>query len=197
VRAWNGWYHVNGNTYGTWLPGDPRGWRARHHREHVDGDYRSPPLPDECVEKHARSKRLLARPPVHLSERARTLACQTMVRVLQDKACEVIALSVDDHHFHILLRFPSHSRVAPRSQTGRHGASLALARYCVGIAKKSSARALSEASLVPPGGVWTTRFRCLPIADRAHQVNVARYIADHRQRGAAVWTVWEQKRKEP
>ena len=29
---WNDWYHCNGNTYGTWLRGDPRGFRERRHR---------------------------------------------------------------------------------------------------------------------------------------------------------------------
>ena len=32
MPAWNGWYHVTGNTYGTWLPGDPRGWRECHRK---------------------------------------------------------------------------------------------------------------------------------------------------------------------
>ena len=45
MGAWNGWYHVNGNTYGTWLPGDERGWRSRHHKVHVNGDYKNPPPP--------------------------------------------------------------------------------------------------------------------------------------------------------
>src|SRR3954468_9029001 len=43
---WNNWYHCMGNTYGTWLPGDPRGFRTRLHREHVEGDYRNPPKED-------------------------------------------------------------------------------------------------------------------------------------------------------
>ena len=37
------WYHVVLTTYGAWLPGDPRGFRTRHHREHVPGDYKAPP----------------------------------------------------------------------------------------------------------------------------------------------------------
>lgn len=44
-RAWNAWYHVLTNTYGTWLRGDRRGWRERHHRKHVEGDYKNPPKP--------------------------------------------------------------------------------------------------------------------------------------------------------
>ena len=37
------WYHVVLSTYGSWLYGDKRGFRTRHHREHVDGDYKNPP----------------------------------------------------------------------------------------------------------------------------------------------------------
>jgi hypothetical protein len=37
------WFHVILTTYGAWLPGDPRGFRTRHHRDHVEGDYKSPP----------------------------------------------------------------------------------------------------------------------------------------------------------
>jgi hypothetical protein len=35
--AWNDWYHVVSHVYGSWLRGDPRGWRAVDHREHVEG----------------------------------------------------------------------------------------------------------------------------------------------------------------
>ena len=45
MQPWRHWYHCNGSTYGTWLPGDPRGWRSRNHRVHVPGDYRTPPPP--------------------------------------------------------------------------------------------------------------------------------------------------------
>ena len=37
------WYHVIWNTLGSWLPGDPRGFRNRDHRIHSTGDYRNPP----------------------------------------------------------------------------------------------------------------------------------------------------------
>ena len=39
------WRHVVISTHGNWLPGDPRGFRTRHHLEHVEGDYRNPPTP--------------------------------------------------------------------------------------------------------------------------------------------------------
>ena len=49
MPAWNHWYHCTAHTYGTWLRGDPRGWRARHHREHVDGDYRNRTEPTDIL----------------------------------------------------------------------------------------------------------------------------------------------------
>jgi hypothetical protein len=59
----------------------------------------------------------------------------------------------------------------------------------MGVAKKRSARYLSDAKLVGRGGVWAARCRPKPINDRAHQVCVFGYIRDHRKRGAAVWSV--------
>jgi len=43
LAPWRDWYHCVVTTYGAWLRGDPRGWRSRHHREHIQGDYRRPP----------------------------------------------------------------------------------------------------------------------------------------------------------
>ena len=43
--AWHGWFHIIGNTYGTWVRGDPKGFRTLHHREHIEGDYKHPPPP--------------------------------------------------------------------------------------------------------------------------------------------------------
>jgi len=40
--AGNTWNPINGNTYGTWLRGDARGWRARQNREHYEGDDKKP-----------------------------------------------------------------------------------------------------------------------------------------------------------
>jgi len=69
--AWNRWYHVNGNTYGTWLRGDARGWRARHHREHCEGDYKNPPPKGTYDKLYRRSKDLMPRDAVRLNNAAR------------------------------------------------------------------------------------------------------------------------------
>jgi REP element-mobilizing transposase RayT len=185
MRAWNDWYHVNGNTHGTWLPGDPRGWRARHHKVHVDGDYRNPPPAGQDAGLHEHTERAMVSPTVHLTPTARRAACDEMVHSLQRHGVEIVAISVDDHHFHILARFTNEHADETRIED--------FIRKLVGIAKKDSARALSEAGLVKPGGVWATRFRFLSISSREHQVRVAEYIADHAKRGAAIWVCWGNK----
>lgn len=193
MSAWNGWYHCNGNTFGTWLRGDARGWRARHHREHCEGDYQRPPPPGYYEVLASQSRRLMHRAEVRLSPEARRVGCVAMVESLRQDGIEVVAVSVDDHHFHLLARF---SRCASEQAQALKAWASPLARddpprFFVGRAKGRAARALSIAGLAPPGGVWAKRFRCLPVRDRSHQVAVARYIIAHgtKARGAHVWSV--------
>ena len=93
-----------------------------------------------------------------------------MAQALVSRGVDVVRLSVDSCHYHILARFGDHR---PRAW--------------VGIAKSISARALSRAGLVDEGGVWAVRCRCMPVTDRAHQLNIARYIERHALCDAAVW----------
>ena len=172
MDAWNGWYHVNGNTYGTWLRGDPRGWRARWHREHVEGDYRNPPPKGAYAKEYAFSKRSLKRPPVRLDSEQRRVAGRAMVQRLLETDVELLALSVDTVHYHILARFPD-TRV----------------RWWVGRAKKNASFLLRIHGL--PGTVWARKCRALPLTSRSHQQNVFRYIAKHADKGAWTWTFRE------
>lgn len=161
-RPWNDWYHITGNTYGTWLHGSNLGFRTRHHREHIDGDYKNPPPPDKYRRKLERSRSLMQREPVRLSPQACQLACDTIFGSLRDDGLDVVIVSVDDHHHHILVRVPDNRP-----------------RHWVGRAKGRAARALSKGQLLPPGGAWAKRCSCKPVKDRAHQVEVANYIRKH------------------
>jgi len=111
----------------------------------------------------------------------------------------LIDLSVGGAHFHILARFTpvgvdlrSPGIVIPGLPPGRQLDEYELlkraARHCIGIAKKDSARALSGAGLVAPGGVRAVRVGVKAIADRQHQLHVVQYIRDHAAEGAAVWS---------
>lgn len=170
MPPWRDWYHVSGHTYGSWLRGDPRGWRARHHREHVEGDYRNPPAPGTYDTLLAHSKSLMKREPVTLTPIARRIACDRMAQALLFHNLDPLAIAVDHHHYHVLACFRDHKP-----------------RHWIGIAKSRSTRALSESDHAKPGGVWAVRSKCLPINDRDHQVAVFRYIVRHADKGAAIW----------
>lgn len=161
------WYFVTANTYGAWLPGDPRGWRTRHARPQPLAD-QAPSADSARLHDHAR--RNLKRPPVRLQPKARALALDAFLGVFIFHEIEAIACAIDDHHAHVLARFPDHDP-----------------RKWVGIAKKESA--LSRAELVPRGGVWAARSQSKPITDRKHQLDAYNYIADHAARHAATWLI--------
>ena len=169
MRAWRGWYHVNGNTYGTWLPGDPRGWRSRHGKVHVDGDYHNPPPAGGGDARLRRSRRLMKRPPVYLASKQRRVAVEALVGRLLLERYDLLAAAVTNVHYHILARFPDDE-----------------VRQPVGRAKKHASHELGKLGL--PGTVWAVRCRPWPIQDRAHQLNTFHYIVDHIHQGGAVWT---------
>jgi len=180
--------------------GDPRGWRSRHHREHVDGDYRNPPDPGAYDRELLKSKRSMKRDPVFLTPEQRVVVCRTIGESLQRHSAELIDLSVGSAHFHMLARFtpcgslpetdipgiPDSVRKDPYELLKR------AARHFVGIAKKDSARFLGDAGLALPGGLWATRGKIKAIADREHQLAVVKYIRDHAIEGAAVWSLLDE-----
>ncbi|MEM6332493.1 MAG: hypothetical protein AAF823_04040 [Planctomycetota bacterium] len=198
MPAWNGWYHLMANTYGTWLPGDPRGFRTRAHREHVEGDYKSPPAEDYSA-RHAAAEQSLKRDPVVLSPQARRVAVEALRVRLHEMGCEVLAAAVSSRHLHVLLRVQS-PRIAMRglSKSNRVREGLdPLPRHVLGVAKKHTAHVLSSKALVSAGGVWAKRGKIKPIRDRAHQLNTFHYILDHEKEGAATWSFNDKPKKKP
>jgi hypothetical protein len=173
MDAWDHWYHITGTTYGAWIPGDPRGFRTRHHREHIDGDYKNPPHAGSHERRFERAKSLMKRPAVILSPQARALASESMAQALMHHGVKIAALAIGGQHYHILGRFV-----------------LDDPRRLVGVAKKHSAHELSKAGLVDQGGVWAVRSRALPVTDRAHAVVAKAYIIRHAEQGCAVWKGW-------
>ena len=202
MHAWENWIHCTGSTYGTWIRGDPRGWRARDHREHVNGDYRSPPPAGAYDVLHAHSRRLMKRPAVVLSPMEWALACRVMAETLLHHPVDLVDLCVDRAHWHVLARFTRLCESPGIDIPLRPGIEIpglgfdALkreARRLMGMAKKASARALSDAGLVARGGVWATRCGVRPIHSRNHRQTVARYIREHAEHGAAVWSLLREQ----
>ena len=163
-----------GNTFGTWLPGDPKGFRTRHHREHVDGDYKNPPPKGKYDARWKRSKELMKRDPVYLTPAQRKRAVEEFVRSFKKWGIELRVLSIDRVHIHALGRLPDRNP-----------------RHYVGLAKKESSAYMKRDGLAPDGGLWAVRCKCLPITDREHFDRVVDYIRDHEAKGASVWE-WER-----
>jgi hypothetical protein len=112
----------------------------------------------------------MPRAPVCLTHEQRRRAVDEFSPALLTRSIELIVLSIDRVHFHLLARFPDHNP-----------------RHWIGIAKKESSHYLKTEGIAPVGGLWATRCQCLPVADRTHQLQVVRYVLKHRRKGAAIW----------
>lgn len=172
MGAWRWWYHVDGHTYGTWLPGDPRGWREKKHRRHVEGDYKNPPPKGYGDELLRRSRGLLKHAPVRLSKAQREEAGKAIVDSFFMQKIEALVVSVDAVHYHILGRFRDRK-----------------VRYHVGHAKLHAYHRLRKRWTF--GKVWQRLCNVTPIADREHQLSAFYYIQDHKDAGAWIWTFQE------
>jgi hypothetical protein len=176
-RPWNDWYHVVSHAYGSWLPGDLRGWRSRNHRTHVEGDYKNPPPEGEFDRVFAHSRMLMQRDAVRVADDLRLIVAHSIVEKLISDHIEVLIVGVDAKHAHLLARFVDHKPL-----------------HWVGRAKKNASHVMRQRGLRQTvGGLWAKGSRAKPIRDRAHQINVFNYILSHAQRGAAVWTFRDKK----
>jgi hypothetical protein len=162
------WFHVILTTYGSWLPGDPRGFRTRHHRDHVEGDYRNPPPPGVYEGLHAAAKEQLKRPPVILTRPQRVIVGDTLRHRLEELLSTLACFAVSGQHAHLL------AKLDPRRT-----------RFLVGEAKKSVYFAMRDAGF--PERLWAKRPKFVPIENRRHQINVYHYILRHEEQGAYVW----------
>ncbi|MCL4197805.1 MAG: hypothetical protein KJZ69_09970 [Phycisphaerales bacterium] len=193
MPAWRHWYHAITSTYGSWLPGDPRGFRTRKHREHVQGDYKSPPPPGRFETRHADAHRKLKRPAVVLNALQRRIVLEEFRETLVAHDVRVIAIAVAATHLHVLAQLPARPSKPTFIERGlrRTSAIDDPVRHLMGIAKQWSAKRLVREGHVASGPVWGKRGKIVPIRDRRHQINVCNYVVQHAEEGAEVWTFRE------
>ncbi len=86
-------YHIVWTTYGTWLPGDDRGW--------IEEGTRGVQPPD--TEKEAGARERLAQPSVELSPAQRTIVEQTIKEHCRIRGWQLHALNVRSNHIHVVL----------------------------------------------------------------------------------------------
>jgi hypothetical protein len=162
------WFHIILTAYGAWLEGDARGFRTRHHREHVDGDYKNPPPLGKYADREARSRRLLKQEPVEWTPSGRGMVGSALVSRFQKLGAFVLCAAVARQHVHLLVKLP-------RAQ----------ARRWSGLAKKHAWFVARERGWTTK--MWGKRGKQSPIKDRRHQLNVYHYIMNHAEEGAWVW----------
>jgi len=165
------WCHIIITTYGAWLPGDARGFRTRHHREHVVGDYKNPPPPGMYAKQERRSRQLLSQSPVFLAPEWRPRVGRALWQEMTRLGAWLMAVGVAAQHAHLLVKLP---RARRRQWTGR--------------AKRHATLVLRDHGWV--GKLWAVRSKPVVIRDRAHQVRAFEYILRHADEGAWVG-VWK------
>jgi hypothetical protein len=161
------WRHVIISTVNSWLPGDPRGFRSRHHKVHSSGDYKNPPPRGEHEELFHYSKEISADPVVIPRDQRRT-AGRAILHKLQKLNYRVLALAVAGMHAHVLVELPDN---------------LLLIRHIIGQCKTVSSHAIRDRV---PGRVWGAGGGFKPVDDEKHHRNVFHYIL--RQSDAWTWS---------
>lgn len=162
------WFHIILTVYGAWIYGDARGFRTRHHRQHVEGDYKNPPPPGAFAAKEKRSRKLLKQNAVELAPKFRATIGQALVARFIGLGAFLLCAACARQHAHLLTKLPESE-----------------ARNWSGAAKRHAWFQAREAGW--QGKLWANRGHEKPIADRDHQRNTYGYILDHVHEGAWVW----------
>jgi hypothetical protein len=188
----NHWYHCIVSTYGSWIRGDVRGWRSRKHHEHVQGDYKHPP-PEEAYQVIRRhTLRIMKRKPVVLTHDQRLLICHWMAQYLTHAQVTWADYCIGATHFHLLARIPPEVSLSCAGLTAANQLSDGRPpwpRHLLGRLKAHTSFLMrQEGHHTAPGGLWGVRSKIIPIKDRNHQIQVVRYIRNHRDEGAVVWS---------
>jgi REP element-mobilizing transposase RayT len=89
-------YFLTWTTYGTWLPGDHRGWVSRRHRTGNIIEESTPSL-------EAYSQKLLSESPAMLDTKMRAAADEAIRQTCQERTWWLHALSVRSNHVHVVL----------------------------------------------------------------------------------------------
>jgi REP element-mobilizing transposase RayT len=91
-------YFITFHTYGTWLPGDPRGSVDAYHR------LRGAPRVGHAAGRQAASAKALGRPPVELRPEERTVVLRTIQEVCQHRGWVLQAAHVRVNHVHAVIK---------------------------------------------------------------------------------------------
>ena len=99
-------YFLTWTTYGTWLPGDERGWHRKGEPEILP--------PNALFVEMAQSQ--LKKPPFTLSGNSRTLVEETIRRHCEIRGWSLHALNARTNHVHVVVTAPGYPPETVRDQ---------------------------------------------------------------------------------
>ena len=169
------WFHITFGTHGSWLPGDPRGFRSRNTKNFSSGDHRNPP-PSKEHEGLLRHSKKLTPSVVTIPKPLLPIVGNAIGHYIQQYSYRVNAVCVASRHVHLLAELPVQNTTAE-----------------VGKIKRYASFAIRDQM---NGRVWATGCGVKPIHDKAHQVNAFNYILQHRGQRCWVWSFREGVRGE-
>jgi hypothetical protein len=162
------WCHVVLSTYGSWLPGDPRGFRTRRHKLHVEGDYKNPPPAGQFDQILHRSRHQQQFNTTVIPADCRPIVGDALRDHLTDHGSNVACLAVGGHHAHLLCKLPFNAEWDWLGEAKRYA-------WYEWKAVAGSIR------------LWAKKGKCDSIGDRDHFRNAYYYILRHEEQGAYVW----------
>lgn len=167
---------VTWTTYGSWLPGDPRGFRTFRGREYVPPSERFAKNgediyePEEYKSLHRRSKELVP-DAVKLTESEKRIAIEAFADEIEEIGLNPLIMSVAAEHTHLIAEF------------GRFQI-----RPTVGRLKSAATRAIPN-----PGDrnrLWAVDCHMESLKDGDAVENAYNYVREHEKDGALIrdWT---------
>jgi hypothetical protein len=172
------WWLISWTTYGTWLPGDERGYRTWRGRQYVPPPkrYANPGEPTYQAREHVAVRELaesIAEAPVYLSRNQIEIALATMVEEISEVPIVPAIMSVGDWHVHWLCYFGP-LKIRPVVERIKAAATRDLNAH--GFEGKRP---------------WTKGCNMRSKATRQECRNAYKYVRDHRNQGCLIyeWTI--------
>jgi len=171
------WWFITWSTYGSWLPGDPRGFQSWRGREHVPPPKRYSRGATETYDASDYERRLafsksIVEESVQLSHDDRTEVLDAIVEDLATTNVQPFIMSVAAEHVHFLAIFHEHSI---RQLIGR----------IKSVATRRIKRRRSDLKRV-----WSRNCHMTSVNGRRHFDHVFEYVRRHEDQGALVY-VWD------
>lgn len=179
------WWLVTWNTYGTWLPGDPRGFRTWRGHEYVPPPqrYAKPGEPVYDSREYAARQmatRAITDTPVRLTPSQQQFTLAAIVNDIAELPMTPAVMSVGTDHVHLLARFGS-LKIRPT----------------VGRLKSMATRAIKEADpTFDPNRAWAKDCHERRLDDESAYRTGFAYVQRHTDEGALIH-IWRKPTTPP